>query len=89
MIPLAVAAFLGGLATTLMGWFASDKPFNGRKFGASVIRAIIAGVVFAVGHEMLHDTGIIGLALAFLSGAGVEVGGHRLAGALKKKKLEA
>ena len=89
MITIALAAFLGGLATTLLGWLGSGKPFDGRKFGASVIRAVIAGVVFAVGHEVLHDMGIVGLALAFLSGAGVEVGGHRLAGALKKKKLEA
>ena len=86
MIQLAIAAFLGGLATTLMGWFASDKPFDGRKFGASIIRAIIAGVVFAVGHEALYDMGFMGLALAFLAGAGIEVGGHRLAGTLKKKK---
>ena len=89
MIQLAIAAFLGGLATTLLGWLSSGNPFNGRKFSTSIIRAVIAGVVFAVGHEVLHDTGVMGLALAFLSGAGVEVGGHRLAGALKKKKLEA
>ena len=85
MIPIALAAFSGGLATTLLGWLGSGKPFDLRKFSTSAIRALIAGVVFAVSHEVLHDIGALALAVAFLSGAGIEVGGHRLAGAFKKK----
>ena len=69
----------------MLGWLGSKEPFDIRKFSASIIRAIIAGVVFAVGHEVLYDIGAIGLALAFLSGAGIEVGGHRLAGIFKEK----
>ena len=85
VIQLAVAAFLSGLATTLMGWLGSGKPFDLRKFSTSAIRALIAGVVFAVSHEVLHDIGALALAIAFLSDAGVEAGGYRLAGAFKNK----
>ncbi|MCL0076496.1 hypothetical protein M1O12_00430 [Dehalococcoidia bacterium] len=86
MIWIALAAFLGGMATATLGWLGSNESFNTRKFSSSAIRAFTAALVFAIGHEALYGIGVIGVAIAFLAGAGVEVGGHRLAGALKKGK---
>ena len=79
---ISIAAVLGGLAVALLGWLDSNEPFDVRKFGGSVIRALIAGVIFAVGYEMSDSAGWRDLFYAFLAGAGVDVIGNRIAGKL-------
>ena len=77
---ISIAAVLGGLAIALLGWLDSNEPFDIRKFGGSVIRALIAGAIFAVGYEMSDSAGWRDLFYAFLAGAGVDVIGNRIAG---------
>jgi len=84
VIWIAVAAFLGGIAAGLLGWLDSKEPFNSRKFGASAIRALIAGIGFAAAYQYTSDLLTpIDLAIAFLGGAGVDVVGHRISGSIK------
>ncbi len=64
----------------MLGWLESGEPFNPRKFGGSVIRALIAGIIFAVGYQISSPFGILDLFYAFLGGAGVDVLGNRIAG---------
>jgi len=77
---IALAALLGGLAAALLGWLECGEPFDLRKFGGSIIRALIAGVVFAAGYHLSGPAGILDLFYAFLGGAGVDVIGNRIAG---------
>lgn len=77
---IALAALLGGLVAALLGWLESSEPFNTRKFGGSVIRALIAAIVFAVGYHLSGSLVILDLFYAFLGGAGVDVLGNRIAG---------
>jgi hypothetical protein len=77
---IAMAALLGGLVAALLGWLESNEPFNPRKFGGSAIRALIAGILFAVGYQLLGTLGLLDLFYAFLGGAGVDVLGNRVAG---------
>ena len=77
---IALAGLSGGLVAALLGWLESGEPFNPRKFGGSVIRALIAGIIFAVGYQLSEPLGILDLLYAFLGGAGVDVLGNRIAG---------
>ncbi len=77
---IAMAALLGGLVAALLGWLESGEPFNPRKFGGSVIRALIAAILFAVGYQLSGTAGVLDLFYAFLGGAGVDVLGNRVAG---------
>ena len=77
---IALAGLSGGLVAALAGWLESGEPFNSRKFGGSVIRALIAGIIFAVGYQLSSPFGILDLFYAFLGGAGVDVLGNRIAG---------
>lgn len=77
---ISIAAVMGGVVVALLGWLESSEPFNIRKFGGSVIRALIAGAIFAAGYEMSDAAGWRDLFYAFLAGAGVDVIGNRIAG---------
>jgi hypothetical protein len=77
---IALVTVLGGVVAALLGWLDSKETFNTRKFGGSVIRALIAAVVFAVGYHLSGPLGILDLFYAFLGGAGVDVLGNRIAG---------
>ncbi len=77
---IALAGLSGGLVTALLGWLESGESFNSRKFGGSVIRALIAGIIFAVGYQISEPFGVLDLFYAFLGGAGVDALGNRLAG---------
>jgi hypothetical protein len=77
---IALIGLSGGLAAALLGWLESGEPFNPRKFGGSVIRALVAGVIFAVGYHIADSVSILDLLYAFLGGAGVDVIGNRIAG---------
>ncbi len=79
---VALAALIGGLAAAVLGWIESKEPFEGRKFGGSAVRALVAAAVFAAGYELYGRAGVLDLLYAFLGGAGVDVLGNRLAGKL-------
>ena len=81
-IGIGGAAFLGGVVTALLGWTESNLPFNVKKFMSSVIRALIAGVGIAVAFNYGETIGPLSYFIAFLAGAGVDVGGNRVAGAI-------
>lgn len=78
---LALSAGGGCIAAALLGWFKSGDKFNARIFGASVVRAALAGAGFAIGTTLATGVASVeNLIAAFLAGAGVDVLGHRLAG---------
>ncbi len=82
VLYIALAALLGGVVTALLGWLESGDSFNPRKFGGSLIRSLIAAVIFAAGYQLSGSIGIIDLLYAFLGGAGVDVIGNRISGKL-------
>jgi hypothetical protein len=83
VIWIAVSAFLGGIVAALLGWCDSGEAFEVRKFSASIIRALVAGVVFAVGYSYTNGLSPIDLGIAFVGGAGVDVLGNRISGSIK------
>lgn len=85
LVGIAIAAFLGGIATALLGWTETSTPWNWKKFSRSVIRSLCGAVAIAAAMDYSGATAPIIYLLAFLSGAGVEVGGNRIAGAISKK----
>ena len=82
-ILLAVAGALGAIVAAALGWLESGEPFNARQFTSSLLRALVAGLLFAatkyVGVETITAWEYI---LAFIGGAGVDVLGNRAAGAV-------
>lgn len=85
LFTIALAAFVGALASALLGWLESNEPFDGRKFGASAIRGLLAAAIFAVGYEFKHELATtLDLFYAFLGGAGVDALGNRIAGKLSR-----
>ena len=85
LIGIALAAFLGGITTALLGWSEASTPWNWKKFSSSVVRSLVGAVAIAAAMDYSGATAPIIYLLAFLSGAGVEVGGNRVAGAITKK----
>lgn len=83
VILIGVSAFVGGIVSATLGWFDSGEPFEVKKFSASLIRALIAGVVFAVGYSYINSLSPIDIGIAFCGGAGIDVLGNRVAGAIK------
>jgi len=80
---VAVSAFGGALFASIMGWLDSGEAFIGRKFASSVIRALIAGGAFAIAYQFTDSVSILDIVIAFVSGAGVDVLGHRVAGSIR------
>jgi hypothetical protein len=83
VIYIAIVAFVGGIVSSLLGWFDSQEPFAPRKFAASLVRALVAGIGFAAAYQYTDSLTPIDLALAFLGGSGVDVLGNRISGAIK------
>lgn len=83
MDPLffALFAFAGGIATALLGWAQKATPWRWRSFLTSFIRSLIAAVLLAYGANYTGGHGTLFYMFAFLSGAGVEGGANRAAGA--------
>jgi len=85
ILYVALSAFGGGVVSALLGWFESGEAFVARKFGSSMLRAVLAGAVFAVGYTYMSSVvAVPDVLCAFLAGAGVDVLGNRLAGSIKK-----
>ena len=84
IIYVALSAFAGGIAAAIMGWLDSGDYFEGRKFMSSVIRALVAGGVFAVGYTLTGDSiTVMDIIVAFVAGSGVDVLGNRIAGSIR------
>ena len=84
-VYISLAAFGGGMTSTILGWLQSGLPFVPRKFFASALRSLLAGGSFAMAYSTVMGTPTIAdMIVAFGAGAGVEVLGHRLAGSVKK-----
>jgi hypothetical protein len=83
IVEVAFAAFAGGILSAIVGWTDSQDTFNGRKFASSAIRALFAGVVFAIGYHFVGSVSIMDIFAAFVGGAGVDVLGNRIAGSIK------
>jgi len=79
---IALLACTGGIVSALLGWLDSGEPFAPRKFMASVVRALIAGILFAVGYTLVDGISILDLFAAFLGGAGIDVLGNRISGSI-------
>jgi len=81
---LSLAAVVGALFSAAAGWLDSGEPFVARKFTSSILRAFIAGVLFAASTFAGLDTIASGWVylFAFLGGAGIDVLGNRGAGAI-------
>jgi len=79
---LIILTVAGALAVAVLGWIESGEDFDVRKFGASVGRAIIGGLLAALIFEGTTEPTIWTYVTAFLIGAGVDVAGHRLSGAI-------
>ena len=77
---VAVAAFVGGIISAVLGWLNSGEVFNARKFTASVITALVAGIVFAIGYGYSNGLSAMDVAIAFVGGAGVDAMRDRAAG---------
>jgi hypothetical protein len=83
---ISLAASGGAIAAGLIGWFESGEPFVARKFWPTLLRAAIAGGVVAFSYPFVEMVGLwTGLTAAFFAGAGVDVLGHRLVGAVVAK----
>jgi hypothetical protein len=83
ILYVSLAAFGGGIVSALLGWLQSGENFVSRKFASSVLRALVAGGVFAISYTALAaSVDIMNIVIAFVAGAGVDVLGNRAAGSI-------
>jgi hypothetical protein len=80
---IALAAFAGGVVSAVLGFLDSGSAFQLKKFLPSLLRALVAAAVFAVGYS--YNDGITPLEIgsAFIAGAGIDILGNRGAGVIK------
>lgn len=76
---VALAAWLGGIIATVIGYLESKEKFDARKFGSGIFRAVIAAAIFAITYQFAGKPEGVDYLYAFLAGAGVDVIGHRVA----------
>lgn len=81
-ILLILLSVIGAITVALLGWVESGEPFDESKFIPSIGRAIIGGLVAAFIFQGVENPDIWTYLSAFLIGAGIDVTGHRLSGAL-------
>ena len=81
---VALVAWAGGVVAALAGWLESKSKFDPRKFGTSVVRSFIGGITIAYLFTYKEYLIPLDLLWAFLSGAGVDVIGNRVGGAIRK-----
>lgn len=82
---VTLTAILGTLTAALLGWLDSGEPFNGRKFAASTLHAVVAGIVIVVGYSFRTSVDWFDYLIVFLSGAGVDVTLNRISGAIASR----
>ena len=83
---IGAAAILGAIIAAWLGWLESKEAFSFRKFGASMLRGVLVGAGFAATFNYATPASpwALNLVIAFIGGAGVDVLGHRIAGAVSK-----
>ena len=86
VLLVALAAFVGGIIAALAGWLETQEPFNLRKFGSSIARALLAAVGVAIAYSYANNLSALDIAMALLAGAGVDVLGNRVAGAITARR---
>jgi hypothetical protein len=89
ILLLTFLSIVGALFSAVLGWLDSGEPFAPKKFTASILRAVIAGIVSALGFSTLETVAYWDYALAFLAGAGIDVFGNRISGAIASRNKEA
>lgn len=82
VIYIAIAAFIGGAVAALLGYLEKSKPFDVKKFLASMVRSVFAAAGFAAAFNYAEAITAISFMTAFLGGAGVDVLGNRISGAM-------
>ena len=86
IVMLALASVLGALTIAVLGWLESGEAFNGRTFASSILRAIIAGIVSAIGFSTIETPLLWDYIIAFLAGVGIDAAGNRISGAISARK---
>ncbi|MFH1031142.1 MAG: hypothetical protein V1767_01025 [Chloroflexota bacterium] len=79
-IYLALVSWIGAVLWAIAGFWASKEAWSWRKFGATVIRALFAAVIWAISYNLSEASEIVYLA-ALTSGIAFDVGINRIAGA--------
>ena len=72
IVLLVVCAIGGAIFGALLGWGESKESFNGRKFGASLGRGIIAALVFVLGYQTATEILVWDYIAVILGGAGFD-----------------
>lgn len=88
IIFVCLAALVGGIANSLIGWAKQSPPeaWDGRKFITSFIGSLIGAVVIAMGFNYSGISNIIMACFAsFLAGAGVQSGLVNISGAISMR----
>ena len=77
---IALAAFLGGTLSGLVGWLTSKESFIVKKFLATLITALIAGFGFALAYQFSGaEITWVDLIAAVFAGAGGDALVNRIA----------
>lgn len=85
IITLIALAIFGGVVSAVLGWLDSGEAFDARKFGASLLRAILGSAVAAMTFQGIETVDIFVYLTAFLTGAGLDVIGKRAQAVLVNK----
>ena len=83
VILVGASALVGGMVTAVLGWLDSGEVFEARKFSASIVRALIAGLGIAVAYSYANSITVLDIVICFLAGAGFDAGVNRISGAIK------
>jgi uncharacterized membrane protein len=85
-LVLATMAILGALASATLGWLDSGEKFSARKYASSAITAIFSGAVCAFKFQGIVNPSFWDFLFAAVTGAGFDVLGNRISGAIAAKK---
>ena len=83
VILVGASALVGGIVAAVLGWLDSGEVFEARKFSASIVRALIAGLGIAVAYSYANSITVLDIVICFLAGAGFDAGINRISGAIK------
>ena len=83
VILVGASALVGGIVAAVLGWLDSGEVFEARKFSASIVRALIAGLGIAVAYSYANSITVLDIVICFLAGAGFDAGVNRISGAIK------
>ena len=83
VILVGTSALVGGIVAAVLGWLDSGEVFEARKFSASIVRALIAGLGIAVAYSYANSITVLDIVICFLAGAGFDAGINRISGAIK------